>query len=366
MSHAVAAMLLLGTLATRCAAMGAGPDAPTVIRRTLENPPAGKLFVAISRDGRRVLAGGEDGRLACWEAESGRLLWIVEGHQAFINSVALSPDGARAASGGPARAVEVAGAAQVVGRLEGAVVHTWDAEAGRRVATIEPASIPDDLAFDRSGSRLVSVHPGSDPAVWDATTGEPLAILGRSGVPSRAFTDQVQQRTDIDPNARHTASLERSIGAIESWDLPVGRASATDYDPASWPPACVALDGTGTVAATLDLRQSPSLYDLEASTMVANRPPAASGDRLDHPVSLAFGPEGRLLVSGDVGGTVRIWDLDSDKPPRVVEGPDGHVRALAFVSGGAVIRVVSGGWLVPRDGPAAFEPIVVWEIDLDE
>jgi WD40 repeat protein len=330
----------------------------------LVDQPDGKLFVAISRDGRRVSAGGEDNRLAAWDAETGRLLWMEHAHHAFINSVALSPDGARLASGGPARSVEDQGVDRVSGRLEGAIIQLRDAQSGRLMATISPASIPEKLAFDETGSKLIAIHPGGDPSIWDAATGWSLQALGRANVPSAAFSDQVHQRHDIDRGARHTIALERSIAALEWWDIPAKEERAIGFDPEGWPPTCVALDSTGTIAAALDLRQSLTLSTITEGKIVGRRRPAGTGERLDHPVALAFAPGDRRLVSGDVGGVVRIWNLDRDKPPRVVAGPKGHVRAFAFLADGRTVRAVSGGWLVPRDGPMTFEPLWVWEFDL--
>jgi len=72
--------------------------------------------VAVSPDGRRVLSGtggaikglvhlmeyeqSPDNRLRLFDADSGRLMQTLEGHDHMVMSVAFSPDGRRAASGG--------------------------------------------------------------------------------------------------------------------------------------------------------------------------------------------------------------------------------------------------------------------------
>jgi WD40 repeat protein len=56
--------------------------------------------VAVSRDGKKALAGDVVGGLHLWDVESGKELGRWEGHKGAVTSVALSPDGSRALSGG--------------------------------------------------------------------------------------------------------------------------------------------------------------------------------------------------------------------------------------------------------------------------
>jgi hypothetical protein len=56
--------------------------------------------VALSRDGRKALAGDEVGGLHLWDVESGKELGRWAGHKGAVTSVALSLDGNRALSGG--------------------------------------------------------------------------------------------------------------------------------------------------------------------------------------------------------------------------------------------------------------------------
>lgn len=73
--------------------------------RVFEGPPKGEgaRSVAISSNGKRVLAGCADGMLRLWDVETEKQLWQA---RAFLNSspkvyaVAISPDGKYALSGG--------------------------------------------------------------------------------------------------------------------------------------------------------------------------------------------------------------------------------------------------------------------------
>jgi WD40 repeat protein len=67
-----------------------------------------------SPDGRRIAAGGADGVVRLWDADSGAALGALTGHSGWVSACVWSPDGRRIAAGGS----------------EG-VVRLWDVGSGR-------------------------------------------------------------------------------------------------------------------------------------------------------------------------------------------------------------------------------------------
>lgn len=50
--------------------------------------------------GQRMITGGWGGEIKAWDTQTGQTLWTAKAHKASVNRVAISPDGARIASGG--------------------------------------------------------------------------------------------------------------------------------------------------------------------------------------------------------------------------------------------------------------------------
>jgi WD40 repeat protein len=69
--------------------------------------PTSVRTVAISRDGRRVVCGNDEGAIRAWDARTGREQYTRKAHTDEVRAIALSPDGRRIASGSRDHTVKV-------------------------------------------------------------------------------------------------------------------------------------------------------------------------------------------------------------------------------------------------------------------
>ena len=60
------------------------------------------------------------------------------------------------------------------------------------------------------------------------------------------------------------------------------------------------------------------------------------------PINLAMSPDGRLLASGGLNRSVKLWDLETRQEPRCLRGHDAQVDAVVVTPDGSQAISVSG------------------------
>jgi WD40 repeat protein len=280
--------------------LSGGGDA--ILRWTDDRPalamPTGDLnavTIALSPDGQKAASGGLDGAVRLWDITSGESIGQpLMGHNNAVIAVTLSDDGQLLASGD-----------------DNGVILLWDlsgwAEAqGERAKHASPLQILaghtdgiQALAFSLDGKTLASGSKDNMVIVWDVQTGKPIfePLAGHtSRVLSLAFS----------PDGKTLASGSRDT-FIMLWDVATGE----------------------------------PIHQL-----------VGQGDEV---MSLAFKPDGKTLASGGRNNTVLLWDIASGRPiGQPFAGHSDWVISMAFNTAGD--RLASGD----RGGG-----IIVWDTSID-
>jgi WD40 repeat protein len=210
------------------------------------------------------------------------------------------------------------------------------------------------LAFNRDGTRLVSVgHTagrGEAPVevrLWEVPGGRPVAAVeGSKGLGgSVAFRPDGKQFAVA---AAEVNPLERQItGVVTLHDAADGRVERT-----------VRLDRmtrAGDVAYRPDGRRLAVVVGTlrgdvgrESATGVREYEPEADAWRdllpahPGGPIGAAYSPDGRRLATGNMDGTVKIWDAESGRELLTLGGQRYPVGRVAFSPDGSRL-VVAGG-----------------------
>jgi WD40 repeat protein len=108
------------------------------------------VSVAITSDGRRVVAGSHDNTIGVWDPGTGKRLTTLIGHSATPYSIAASPNKSVVASGGGDGSVRL-----------------WNIESGAELARFEHVGSVWSVAFSPDGSMLASGGFDRNVKIWD-------------------------------------------------------------------------------------------------------------------------------------------------------------------------------------------------------
>jgi WD40 repeat protein len=351
--------------------------------RTLEKVEDGVDAICVSPDGGHLVAWTATGEASVWNTETAAKVASFSGGTGTMQRRCLfSADGRRIASVwlegfrvwdvargesvgahagsnfGQHALLDRDGRRLVTSRNFGAEIDVWDVESGRRVAELTGHALGiTALTLDRTGTRLASGAQDNTVRIWNLARAQPLALLQghESPILHAAFSS--------DGTRLATAGQDRSA---RFWDAATGRplASYAGHDGpvtfvaiAGGPPRLVSGTATGIVRSWDREPATEDGPDIARAVWTLPKTPRA-----------ALSPDGRLLVSAEIGGPPRIRDAATladratlEGGPRTFVEPRWSPRGT-FVAGlerdGAVLlwRAETGALLATLRLPAGYAP----------
>ncbi len=361
--------------------------------------------LAFSPDGRLLAAGDFDNRIHLWDTNSGREMFLLEGHRRMpisgrngVFCLAFSPDGSRLASG-----------------AADGVVRVWDVQSGKELAHgAGHGGRVRAVAFAPDGKCLASAGGDNALRLWDPATGRAIgplraesgAIVGMSLAPDGRTLALVQlpgrlrlcdvttgkelprspQLPDaiaaavFTPKGRTLVSASVA-GHLHFWDYEKAEELRETQNVQSFIHLLAAANDGATVAwcgnehrvvlwdakAGKQLRQfrpqgntiSELLFSPDGETLFV------AGSTGVHPFSLqeesagrdlsgrsggvlgaAVSPDGRMVATGGQDGVVRLWEIASGKERRALYGDTASVGAAAFSADGALLATGSNNGFI--------------------
>jgi WD40 repeat protein len=249
---------------------------------TLSQDPCEVWTVAVSPDpdGQWIASAGHglDTPVKVWDVRSRRVRVELAGHRSVVFCVAWHPDGQQIASSGWEEGRKLF------------VVKVWDAQTGRVGFELPAGMETCSMAFSPDGEYLVTGRINGDVQVWDARAGKYVGLLGKHDRQTRGVV--------FSRKGGHLASVGHD-GVVHLWD-----------------------------ATRLGEKQTPrSVFRARVPAVV---------------MTLAFSPDGRRLVAGGEGYTVKVWDVQTEQE-QTLQGHKGDVWAAAFSPDRAGRWVASAG-----------------------
>ncbi|MFO1170156.1 MAG: caspase family protein [Hyphomicrobiaceae bacterium] len=280
--------------------------------------------IVFTADGKRLISASDDKEIRIWTIETGQTERVIrgeigDGEDGKILALALSPDGKTLAAGGKlSGATGGSGAIRIIDLATGEVTHLLE---GHDDGVLS-------LAFSPDGRLLASGSIDDTAIVW-STADYTLArrIEGHHG-------DINAVRFTRDGKRLVTASDDTALGL---WDLQDGHliAQLSGHTDVVISVAISPADGT-IVSGGLD--HTLRLWNSKTGAAIATI------KRKTTPTSLAFSPDGRLLLAtADVAPYEQdIYDMKTRKVVQTYRGHDGLTHAAAFSPDGALAATAGG------------------------
>jgi WD40 repeat protein len=265
--------------------------------------------IAVAPDGSLVVTGARDGTLRLWTAD-GTAAGEVAAHEGWILASAFDPAGRRLVTAGDD------------------VVKTWSRTATDTLMPEHafPTTGPNQaVAISPDGATVVAGGDDRTMRAWDAATG-----VSRW---TAATTNEIRALA-FAPDGRRVTSGGRD-GTILHWDIATGATLDT------WPGHDEAIYA---LAYTPDGRR---LLSASADRTVGVRD-VASGSRIatltGHGYSVwsvVVSRDGTRVLTGSTDHTIRLWDLDRAETLTTLYGHGDTVTGVAFIAGETGVASVS-------------------------
>ena len=230
----------------------------------------------------------------------------LTGHDSWVESLAISPDGRILVSGGYDNTIKVWG-------LGG---DTSSSEYGKLIRTLlGHGSTVYGLSFTPNGQLLVSGSDDNTIKIWDWQSGELIRTLTGRFAKVQAVAISPDGQTLVSGNDDRTVKI---------WHLATGELRET-------------LTGHGTKVATVAISpdgekivsggedRTVKIWDLKGGQLIRS---------LTGPVgavySVAIAPDGQQIVSGGADHSIHVWDLETGELIRILNGRAGAVYCVAI------------------------------------
>jgi WD40 repeat protein len=287
--------------------------------------------VAFSPDSKRVVTSSSDQTARLWDVRTGELLAVLSGHTDRVRLIALSPDGTR-----------------IITASEDATLRLWNGLTGELISVLRGHGDRFHCApvFTPDGTRLVSGSADGTVRIWD------MSLVERNGI-LRGHESYVYDVV-FSPDGAQVASAAWD-GSARLWDATTGRQTGLlKHETAII--NSVAYSWDGRWVATAERERGITLW-YKASQKPARGAPFVIPHFWDNRV--AFNPAGTLLASGCADGPVQLWDIASGQGIARLDAHKGENKDVAFSPDGSLLATTGVDRTVRLWDVATHAPVAV-------
>ncbi len=277
-------------------------------KNRLEGHNSHVLTVKFSPDGKALASGSSDNTIKLWNAENGREIISLRGHEA-ISSVDFSPDGAILASGSDDNTVKL-----------------WNIKDGSIIKTLKGHS-HNVLSVNFSPNGKILASGGFDKTIklWDIKDGDLVRELKghRKSILSIDFSP--------DGKILASGSEDRTIKLWNAEDGSMIKTLKGHFHHIS----SVNFSPDGKILASGSFDNTVKLWNVGDGSEIATLE-----GHSHHILSVNFSPDGKIVASGGFDNTIKLWNVEDGSEIGTLKGHLNYVRSVEFSPDGKII--VSG------------------------
>lgn len=240
-----------------------------------------------------------------------RLLYTLQGHTDWVNSVAISPNGDTLASGS-----------------EDNTIKLWDMHTGKERRTLKKGwwqkghdAPVRTILFSPNGHLLASGSDDNTIKLWNTKTYKVCRTLQSDGLGVRTLA--------FSPDGCILASENETL---KLWEVNTGKVLLTFQGQ-----NVVAFSPDGLMLASAGANHTIKLWEVSTGKEVGTL--KRHGNIV---TSLAFSPNGATLASGSEDDTIKLWDLGTLKQHRTLVGHEHSIFSVVFHPNGQTLASASG------------------------
>lgn len=266
-----------------------------------------------------------DSSIWLWDLRNRAQIHALSGHQDWVWSAVISPDGRYAATGaGPI--------SLPTNRTADTTVRLWDLQTGEEVRTFEGhTNTVNMVAFSPDGQTIASASWDGAVRLWDAETGE--GRVGFDGHTSRVLSVNFSPDGQSGLSAgcgEFNANNACIKGEIILWDIATGEEIRRfEGHTAAINNAVFSRDGSLIASASDD--RTVRIWNAETGEALHTL--ASHTDRV---TNVVFSPDDTLLLSTAWDTTARLWDVATGRELRQLVGHSRAVFGAAFSPDGTM------------------------------
>jgi WD40 repeat protein len=234
------------------------------------------------------------------------LITTLSAHQAAVNALAVTPDGAVGFSGGK----------------DGKVI-LWDTTTAEQIMQIPACQVAvNDIAISPSGEFVATAGADGFVKIWDAQTGDLITALDAhaKAANSVAFTDMAgigdRLYSGGDDGYLRGWSAEDDWAMVQEWHANEGGVNA------------VAINAAGSYVFTGGVDGRVCVFSINGGT----RESVIQAYENAEVLCLAFNGNESCLLTGGTNGEVRGWDASTGSLVRTLRAHAGNVTHLQWVA----------------------------------